>query len=100
MKTKKLAEELAWSGEHASEIAIVALADAQLDLVPDDVANHVERCEECSLALADATMLSMATADALAQMPERAPVSDGLRTRAPLPWRMIIAALGLATVGA
>lgn len=101
MKTKKqLSEELAWSGEHASEIAIVSLADAQMDLVPDAVVRHVETCESCTLALADATMLSMATADALAKMPDPAPVSDGLRTRAPMPWRMMLAALGLAAAGA
>jgi hypothetical protein len=100
MKTKKqLPEELVWSGEHASEIAIVALADAQLALVPDDVSRHVETCEVCSLALADATMLSLATADALHAMPEPERVSDGGRSRAPLPWRMLGVAMGLATFG-
>ena len=100
MKGKELSEELAWSGEHASEIAIVALADAQVDIVPDAVANHVEACESCALALADATMLSMATADALQMMPEPERVSEPGAERLPLPWRMLAAALGLATVGA
>ncbi len=99
MKPKKLSEELAWSGEHASEIAIVALADAQ-DIVPEAVSQHVEACEECALALADATMLSMATAEAMHEMPAPQRVSDGGIARAPIPWRMILAALGLATVGA
>jgi len=100
MKTKKqLSEELAWSGEHASEIAIVALADAQDGLVPDDVCRHVETCEVCSMELADATLLSMATADALHAMPEPERVSDGGRFRTPLPWRMLGVAFALATGG-
>ncbi len=101
MKTnKQLSEELAWSGEHASEIAIVALADAQLDIVPADVSRHVERCDACSLALADAAMLSMSTAEALHEMPAPERVSEGGRARGPIPWRMLGVALGLATAGA
>ncbi len=99
MKTKLLTEEVAWYGEHASEIAIVALADAQVGVVPDAVTQHVETCQDCAVALADATLLSLSMADALRAMPEPERVSDGGLARAPLPWRMLVAALGLATAG-
>jgi hypothetical protein len=99
MKDAKLTEELAWSGEHASDLSIVALADAQ-DIVPAAVSQHVEGCEVCTLALADATMLSMATSEAMSALPHSERVSHGAISRAPLPWRLLVSALGLATLGA
>ena len=97
---KILSEELAWSGEHASEVAIVALADAQTELLPADVVLHVETCAHCCEALAEAALLSLQTADALTAMPQSERASHTALGARGVPWRMLLAALGVAGAGA
>lgn len=100
MRSKSLPEDLAWSGEHASEIAIVAIADAQTGILPPAVVSHVESCARCSDALAEATMLSIQTGEALAAVPVSARELAPESARATLPWRALVAAMFVAALGA
>jgi hypothetical protein len=98
MNPKHLPEELAWTGEHASEIAIAAIADAQRGVVPDGVYAHLETCRECNEAVAQAALLSVQAGHALQAMPETALASSPMRS--PLPWRALLAAAAVGLVGA
>jgi len=91
----ELPEDHAWNGAHASEAAIVMIADAQLHLVPDTVLAHVDTCAECNHAIAEAAMLSVHTGEALAAM-----ASDAKVVRLAIPWRALLAAAAVALVGA
>ena len=97
MSTQKLPETLAWTGEHASELAICAIADAQVSMIPDAVLAHCEMCAECNGAIATAALLSMATGEALAEVPRAslAPASMDVR---PIPWRALAIAAVVAIV--
>ncbi len=94
MKRTKLPEEIAWCGEHASEIAIVAIADAQADVIPKALLAHVAECAECSHSIAKAADLSVVTQEMLAALPRSASV------RFRVPWRALLLAALVATLGA
>jgi hypothetical protein len=101
MSQVELPEHLAWNGEHASEAALAALADAQIDIVPASVLAHLETCEECNHALAELATLSVAAEGALQAIPreELAPASAQV-IRLPIPWRALLVAAAVAALGA
>jgi hypothetical protein len=77
-----------WDGSgHVTELALVALADGQTDLVDADARAHVESCEECAAQLADFALQSIAVGEALERVPRKLPVSA------------VVFALGLALLG-
>jgi hypothetical protein len=101
MIRERLPEHLAWNGEHPSEAALVALADAQIDLVPESVLVHLETCSACNHALAEIATLSVAAEQALAALPREqvAPASAQV-VRLPIPWRALLVAAAVAALGA
>jgi hypothetical protein len=105
MNREVLPEHLAWNGEHASEAALVALADAQIDVVPDSVVRHLETCAECNRALAELATLSVSAEAALLSAPglksgkQEAPASAQV-LRLPIPWRALLVAAAVAALGA
>jgi hypothetical protein len=101
MSREILPEHIAWNGEHASEAALVALADAQIDLVPESVVAHLETCAECNRALAELATLSVSTEAAILTAPrvETAPASAQV-LRLPIPWRALLVAAAVAALGA
>lgn len=100
MKQRKLPEELAWSGEHASEVALVAIGDGQVEIVPAAVLAHVETCVACNRAMAEAVMLSVSTGQALAAMARSESAPAASTAHLPVPWRSLLVAAALALVGA
>jgi hypothetical protein len=97
-----LPEHLAWNGEHASEAALVALADAQVDIVPDSVARHLETCPECNDLLAELATLSVSAEAAILSAPrvESVPAASAQVLRLPIPWRALVIAAAVAALGA
>lgn len=63
-----------WEGEHLTELALVALADGQNDLVPEDARTHVDACEACAHKLADFAIESALVGQAIVPAPRRMPV--------------------------
>jgi hypothetical protein len=101
MTSPKLPIEQAWSGAHASEAALVMVADAQVHLVPDAVVAHVEGCADCSRALAEAAMLSVRTGEELLGVPRGELVQERAKVvRLTIPWRALLAAAAVGLVGA
>lgn len=100
-QVEQLPEELLWAeGGHASDIALTTLADAQYEIVPRSVMDHVANCAACTSHLGNAALLSLHTArqiqiaksaGALETAPKSVPV------KRPLPRFMI--AIGLAVAG-
>jgi hypothetical protein len=101
MSRELLPEHIAWNGEHASEAALVALADAQIDLVPESVVAHLETCPDCNAALAELATLSVSAEAAILSAPrvENAPASAQV-LRLPIPWRALLVAAAVAALGA
>jgi hypothetical protein len=84
-----LPQDLLWDGSgHVHEVALTALADGQDALVPADVHAHVVACEACTAKLAEATLLSLETAEALS-----------LARLSKVPWPAVAAGLALAALG-
>ena len=79
-----------WDGSgHLTDVALVALADGQDDLVEKDARTHADTCEACAGRLADLGLESIAVGEAiaLARAPRRLPV------------RAIAIAIALAMLG-
>ena len=90
-----LPDELVWAdGGHLSEIALGALGDGQLEIVPENARNHATTCEACALQMGRAALLSSALDEALQAAP-LLPANE----RAPVPWLAIVAAFMVAAVG-
>jgi hypothetical protein len=77
-------------------VALTTMADGQLAIVPDDALAHARTCDACARAMGEAAMLSARVAAVLATA-ETTAVS---KTRAPIPWVAIAAALTVAALGA
>ena len=91
-----LPRELTWQDDgHASEVALAAIADGEVELVPDQVAAHVGACDHCTGRLGEQALLSLSTGEALAEIGPAV-----ARARQPLPSLAIALALCLAAVGA
>lgn len=89
-----LPDELVWSGEHLSEIALTALGDGQDEIIPKNALDHARSCESCGAAMGHAAIASMQVGHAM-----RAPIAAVTVERAPVPWLAMIGALVLAIVG-
>lgn len=88
--------ELVWQDDgHASEVALAAIADGEVELVPDQVASHVGACDACTARLGEQALLSLSTGEALAEAGLTAAPA-----RRPLPVLAIALALCVAALGA
>ena len=60
MSHEHLPDELLWAdGGHASDIVLTAIADGQLEIVPQNARAHVESCTACMQHLGNAALLSL-----------------------------------------
>ena len=89
-----LPDELVWSGEHLSEIALTALGDGQDEIIPKNAKDHAASCDACGAAMGHAAIASMQVGHAM-----RTPLAEIAAERAPVPWLAMIGALVLAIVG-
>jgi anti-sigma factor ChrR (cupin superfamily) len=89
-----LPTELVWQDDgHVADVALAAIADGELEIVPDQAAAHVVACDDCSERLGEQALLSTATHEALHAL-------DAAAVRRPLPLPAIVLALALAALGA
>ena len=126
-----LPDELVLEGDgHLADVALTAIADGEVDLVPSAALAHLDGCDHCSHRLGEAALLSVATREALisserelggeapivsaaplmasrAEAPVVAPPAPELpvavapiRRRRPLPVAAIAAALAIAVLTA
>ncbi|MCA9590635.1 MAG: hypothetical protein KC657_35285 [Myxococcales bacterium] len=94
-----LDDELCWAeGGHASDIALTAIADGELSIVPSEVRAHVDTCLTCSGHVGNAALLSLHAGERLADL---AP-ADRLTApeRRPVPVMAIVVGLAVAFAGA
>ncbi|MDB4945534.1 MAG: hypothetical protein JWP97_5068 [Labilithrix sp.] len=55
-----LPDELLWAdGGHASDVVLTAMADGQVEIVPDAALAHVNGCVACTTHLGNAALLSL-----------------------------------------
>jgi hypothetical protein len=88
--------ELVWQDDgHVGDVALAAIADGELQIVPAQAAAHAGACDECSSRLGEQALLSMATSEAL----ELAAL-ERATARRPLPMLAVVFALALAALGA
>lgn len=89
-----LEPELVWQEDgHLGDVAIGALADGELDLLPATARDHAAVCDACSARVGQAAMSALALDEALASRRAPAPA------RIPLPIGALAVALALALVG-
>jgi hypothetical protein len=101
-KPEELPEELVWAaGGHASDVALTAMADGQVAIVPKLVLAHVERCTTCTTHLGNAALLSLHTGREIATLAtaESATHEVQAAARAPLPRLAIALGLAFAALG-
>ncbi|HMR07238.1 MAG TPA: hypothetical protein PKA88_15750 [Polyangiaceae bacterium] len=92
-----LEPELVWQSDgHLSEEALVALADAELDLLPESAQLHAGDCEACAERLGEMALLSARAHEAFTALAD-APVAAPAPVRFPV-FSVILAVL-LAAVG-
>lgn len=91
-----LPDDLLWAeGGHASDVVLTAVADGQLDIVPQTVRAHLEACPACTRHLGNAALLSLHAGRELAIL-----ASEGdAAARAPLPRLAIALGLAVAALG-
>jgi hypothetical protein len=95
-KPEFLPDELLWAdGGHASDVVLTAMADGQVDIVPNSVIAHVDGCRACTTHLGNAALLSLHTGREIAMV---ARVADA-GARAPLPRLAIVLGLVVAALG-
>lgn len=122
MKNEMLPNELLWNedasvqGEspnlHASDVALAAVADGEIALVPPALMAHVEACAACTHRLGEAALFSAGLGDTIQAMgpltrlvpvrvsPHSSASPASARRRAPLPLPMMAAAMVIAVLGA
>jgi hypothetical protein len=89
-----LPTELVWQDDgHVADVALAAIADGELEVVPHQAAAHVVACDGCSERLGEQALLSTVTHEALHAL-------DAAAVRRPLPLPAIVLALALAALGA
>ena len=93
-----LPDDLVWSGDHLSEIALTALGDGQDEIIPKSALDHASTCESCAASMGRAAIASMQVGHALRIPMAEIAVALG-RDRAPVPWLAMVGALVLAIVG-
>jgi hypothetical protein len=96
-----LPEDLVWAaGGHASDVALTAMADGQVDIVPPVVLAHVEGCRTCTTHLGNAALLSLHAGREMALLPRGAEVETAATAaRQPLPRLAILLGLAFAVLG-
>lgn len=91
---ERLPEDLLWEGEHASEVALTALADGEEALLSEALCQHVQGCEDCASRFGAQALRVVVTAEAVAAARGVAVQEELVVLPAPTPW----GALGFATV--
>lgn len=90
-----LPKGLHWQPDgHASEWVLSALGDGEDSLVPEEVALHVDTCEECTERLVAMATLSLSLGDRLKE------AFGEKRATAPFPKMFFLAVFGLTMFGA
>jgi hypothetical protein len=82
---------------HVDDVALAAIADAELDIVPDQAVRHVGACDACTARLGEQALLSLSTSEALSLLE---PAAQHAPARQPIPVPAILVALTLAALGA
>jgi hypothetical protein len=85
---------------HLSDVALAALADGEVSLLPETALAHLDGCERCALGLADAALRSAEVGELLRV---RAAPAAAVVVAAPprrLPVRWLALGLGVAAIGA
>jgi hypothetical protein len=98
--TQKIPSNLAWNGEHASDLSIETIADGHARLLEEAIVAHVEACPDCARALGDAALFSVGLGTVMRAMPKSAFVIAEGEAPVKLPLRAITIALGVALLGA
>ena len=102
-------EALDLHDRHASDVALAAVADGEMALVPPALMAHVEECAACTHRLGEAALFSAGLGDTIQAMGpltrlvavQASPASPAsARRRAPLPLPMMAAAIVIALLGA
>lgn len=91
---ERLPEDLLWEGEHASEVALTALADGEDALLSEALCQHVTSCESCASRFGTQALRVAVTAEAVAAVRGQVPQEELVVLPAPTPW----GALGFATL--
>ena len=94
--TDTLPNELVWEDDgHVGEVALAAIADGELEIVPERAISHAGACEVCTARLGEQALLSLSAGEALALIDP-----DPIAARRPLPVLAVGLALFLAALGA
>jgi hypothetical protein len=94
----KLPLDLVWDEDgHADEVALAAIADGELDLLPDNAIAHVGACDVCTSRLGEQAWLSVETGALLGEAGRVRQSEPALRKLPTLP---LAAALLVALLGA
>jgi hypothetical protein len=90
--------ELVWQDDgHVGDVALAAIADGELEIVPAQARAHTQACDDCSARLGEQALLSATTSEALELA---APGFEQAPARRPLPMLAVVFALALAALGA
>ncbi|MES1178051.1 MAG: hypothetical protein ABUL62_27255 [Myxococcales bacterium] len=101
---EQLADALIWDDQgHLAEVAVTALADGELSLLPAPAVAHAESCAVCADRIGSSALLSLALSDALSRTvlapePQETPQRI-FATRQPLPLGWLAVALLVAALG-
>ena len=97
---QKLDSSLVWDREHLGETALQALADGELDLLPEAAVKHVGACRHCDQRLAIVALQAVDVATLLAaRVPGSAPAPAPVRSRRPFPLPAFVVALAVVVTG-
>ena len=94
-----LPESLVWDGEHASELALTALADLQMDILPAGILSHVDMCSRCSAIVGHAALLASTMESVWQHAPKDATHPKPVKATHPVPWRALFGAGFLSIAG-
>ena len=78
---------------HLSDMALVAVADGQTAILPENALSHLDICSECSIRLGEQSLLALSIHEKLNPLREQAPQSYAL------PWVALVAAALLSAIG-
>jgi hypothetical protein len=100
LKELELPRELAWDGEHLSDLAITALADGEEAILGAAVVAHMEACGDCAGRVGRAALLSSAIGEAVAVARPAAAPAVARAAASMHPWRALLLGLTVAAVAA
>jgi hypothetical protein len=102
----KLSAELAWQRDgHVTDVALTAVADGELAILPEDVLHHIEACDHCTTRLGAEALLSAQAGEMMAALVMPNHSRSLAKARPPEPQRVapkaaIVLALVVAGLGA